>query len=174
MERQELAKKIYGIAHITGDFLLRSGARSNEYFDKYRFESNPEVLKAIAEQMIPLLPKDFDYLAGLEMGGIPIVTAISMLCGKPAVFVRKKAKEYGTCLFAEGADIKGKKLVIIEDVVTSAGQIVISTGDLRSAGAKIETALCVIDREAGGRANLEKAGLSLSPLFTMTELKANA
>ena len=68
MERQELAKKIYEIAHITGDFLLRSGAHSNEYFDKYRFESNPEVLKAIAEQMIPLLPKDFDYLAGLEMG----------------------------------------------------------------------------------------------------------
>src|SRR5574344_1972083 len=139
MERQELAKKIYEIAHITGDFLLRSGAHSNEYFDKYRFESNPEVLKAIAEQMIPLLPKDFDYLAGLEMGGIPIVTAISMLCGKPAVFVRKNAKKYGTCLFAEGADIKGKKLVIIEDVVTSAGQIIISTGDLRSAGATIET-----------------------------------
>lgn len=171
MTRKELALKIFETAHITGDFTLRSGIHSNEYFDKYRFESNPVLLAAIAEKMVPLLPAEFDYLAGLEMGGIPIVTAISLQCGKPAVFVRKKAKEYGTCLFAEGAEIKGKKLVIIEDVVTSAGQVVISTRDLRNSGAAVDTALCVIDREAGGRANLEQAGIALKPLFTMSELK---
>ena len=171
MTRNELALKIFETAHITGEFTLRSGMHSNEYFDKYRFESNPELLDAIAERMIPLLPVEFDYLAGLEMGGIPIVTAIALRCGKPAVFVRKKAKEYGTCLFAEGADVKGKKLVIIEDVITSAGQVVLSTRDLRNAGANIDTALCVIDREAGGRANLEQSGVALKALFTMSELK---
>lgn len=172
MNRNELAKSIFDISHLTGEFLLRSGKISNEYFDKYRFESKPEILKEIAEQMAKLLPKDFDYLAGLEMGGIPIATAISFACGKPAVFVRKKAKEYGTCQLAEGADIKGKKIVIIEDVITSGGQVIISTKELKELGAEIDTVLCVIDREQGGREALTDAGLKLNALFTMTELKS--
>ncbi len=171
MNRKELAESIYDISHLTGEFLLRSGKISNEYFDKYRFESNPEIIKAIADQMVKLLPDDFDYLAGLEMGGIPIATAISMACGKPAVFIRKKAKEYGTCKLAEGAEIKGKKLVIIEDVITSGGQVIISTKELKALGADIETVLCVIDREQGGREALLSDGLKLNALFTMTELK---
>jgi len=171
MERQELAKRIYDTSHLTGEFELRSGAISNEYFDKYQFESQPDLLFEIAKQMIPLLPDSFDLLAGLEMGGIPIATAISYQTGKPIVFVRKKAKEYGTNKIAEGADINGKKLVIIEDVVTSGGQIVLSTEELRSRGAVISTALCVIDREAGGVESLAKSIIKLKPLFTMTELK---
>ena len=172
MKRDDLAVQIYNSSHITGEFLLRSGKKSNEYFDKYRFEARPEILKYIAKQMVHLLPDNFDYLAGLEMGGIPIATALSIQTGKPIVFVRKQAKEYGTCQFVEGADIYGKKLVIVEDVVTSGGQIVISTNDLRNAGAIIDTAICVIDREAGGVELLDKSKLKLHSLFTMSELKA--
>ena len=172
MTRNELAKNIYDVSHLTGEFLLRSGATSCEYFDKYLFEAKPELLSAIADQLIELLPDDFDVLAGLEMGGIPIATMISHKTGKPLALVRKKAKDYGTCKVAEGAEIKGKKVVVIEDVVTSAGQVVISTNMLRDFGADISTALCVIDREAGGKDNLSGINVELRPLFTMTELKA--
>lgn len=173
MNRNELAHAIYNVSHITGEFKLRSGAISNEYFDKYRFESRPNILKNLAEQMKALIPEGIDYLAGLEMGGIPVATALSLLTGIPAVFVRKEAKEYGTCQFVEGAEVKGKKLLIVEDVVTSGGQIIISTNDLRKQGAIIEKAICVIDREAGGIEKLQDAGIALNALFTMTELKAN-
>lgn len=174
MKRDDLAVQIYTLSHLTGEFLLRSGVTSNEYFDKYRFESTPEVLKNIAKQITHLLPDKFDYLAGLEMGGIPIATALSLQTGKPVVFVRKEAKEYGTCQFVEGADIKGKRLVIVEDVVTSGGQIAISAKALREAGAIIDTVLCVIDRESTGIQNLEKINLRLNSLFTMSEIKAYA
>ncbi len=172
MTRQELARKIFETAHLTGTFLLRSGVTSSEYFDKYRFESDPVLLAEISRQMSELLPKQFDAQAGLEMGGIPIATGISFNSGKPTVFVRKKAKAYGTCQIAEGIEISGKELVIIEDVVTSGGQVVISTQELRERGASIKTALCVIDREAGGKEALAAVGIELIPLFTMSEIKA--
>ncbi len=171
MKREELAREIYKISHITGEFKLRSGIVSNEYFDKYRFESQPIILKNIAEQIKALIPDGIDYLAGLEMGGIPIAAALSLATGIPAVYVRKEAKEYGTCQFVEGADINGKKLLIVEDVVTSGGQIIISTNDLRKEGAIIEKAICVIDRESGGSEKLQQADIALNALFTMTELK---
>ncbi len=171
MERRQLAKSIYDAAYITGEFLLRSGKISNEYFDKYRFEARPELLSAIADAMSELIPEGIDYLAALEMGGIPIATAISLKTGIPVVFVRKEAKPYGTCKFAEGSEVAGKKLLIIEDVVTSGGQIVISTKQLREIGAVVETALCVIDRQSGGVQNLADSGIKLVPLFTMDELK---
>ena len=171
MTREELGKRIYDVAYITGEFLLRSGVTSNEYFDKYQFESRPELLGEIAKQLIPLLPEEFDVFAGLEVGGIPIATALSLETGKPVVFVRKKAKEYGTCKFAEGVDIKNKKVVVIEDVVTSGGQVILSTEDLRNAGADISVAMCVIDRESTGMDNLQNNNIELRPLFTMSYLK---
>ena len=173
MQKSKLAQEIYKAAYIKGDFLLRSGQRSNEYFDKYRFESNPTLLKSIAQEMAQLLPADIDALAGLEVGGIPIATAISLETGLPVCFVRKTAKEYGTCQFAEGFDVQGKKLCVIEDVVTSGGQVILSTQDLRKAGAHIHHAVCVIDREQGGREKLGEIDLQLISLFTMSELKAS-
>ncbi len=173
MTHAELARKIYEVAHLKGDFLLRSGQRSTEYFDKYRFESLPQLLEPIARQMAPLIPKDTQILAGLEVGGIPVAVALSLQTGLPVCFVRKSAKEYGTCKFAEGPDIKGKTLCIVEDVVTTGGQIILSTKDLRSEGATIHTAIGVIDRQQGGQEKLKAADLEFKALFTMTELKAH-
>ena len=166
-----LAKRIYDAAHITGDFTLRSGAKSTEYFDKYLFEADPKLLKDIAEAIVPLLPPGIDALAGLEMGGIPIATMLSQLTGLPVLFVRKKAKEYGTCKIAEGGQVRGRKLLIVEDVVTVGGAILDAAKALREEGAELAQVVCVIDRESGGPANLAKVELSLKPLFTMTELK---
>lgn len=171
-QKKDLAKHVYDIAHLTGEFKLRSGVISNEYFDKYQFESNPELLVSIAIQLNHIINSlEYDYLAALEMGGIPIATAMAMMNKKSMVFVRKEAKEYGTAKLAEGPEIKNSNLLIVEDVVTSGGQIIISANDLRERGATITDAVCVIDREAGGREKLAEAGITLHSLFTMSELK---
>ena len=169
-----LAKWVYDTAHITGEFLLRSGAKSNEYFDKYLFESDPHLLKQIAIAMVPLVPPGMDALAGLEMGGIPIATMLSQLTGLPLLFVRKKAKDYGTCKIAEGGQVRGRKLLIVEDVVTSGGAILDAAKALRAEGAELAQVVCVIDRESSGRSNLAEANLNLSALFTMSKLKKAA
>jgi len=170
MEREALAKAIYETAHLQGNFKLRSGQTSHHYFDKYLFESNPRLLAEIAERLMPLVPAGTEILAGLEMGGIPIATALSLKTGIPVVFVRKKAKEYGTCKLAEGADIAGKKVCVIEDVVTTGGQILISANDLKKYGAEISTVMSVIERDPLGRSNLETAGFTYISLFKIGEL----
>src|SRR5277367_3907067 len=161
-EDAALARRIYDTAHITGDFTLRSGAKSTEYFDKYLFEADPDLLKHIAIAMVKLMPSGIDALAGLEMGGIPIATMLSQLTGLPVLFVRKKAKEYGTCKIAEGGQVRGRKLLIVEDVVTSGGAILDAAKALRDEGAELAKVVCVIDRESGGPANLAKADLILT------------
>ena len=171
MDRTELARAIYDVSHITGTFTLRSGVVSNEYFDKYRFESDPVLLRVIAEAMAEAVPDGTDMLAGLELGGVPLATMLSQVTGIPALFVRKEAKTYGTCQLAEGSDIAGNRLTVVEDVVTSGGQVVISCGDLRDRGAVVDTALCVIDRESGGPEALTEIGVELRALFRMSELK---
>ncbi len=160
---------------------MRSGVTSSEYFDKYRFESDPVLLKEIAtelskkiRQSAPGSKINFEALAGLEMGGIPIATMLSQILGLPSLFIRKEAKEYGTCRFAEGGEVKGRRLLIVEDVVTSGGAILDSVRALRGEGAVISQVVCVIDRQSGGLENLAKEGLALTSLFTMADLKNSA
>ncbi len=172
MESRELAQAIYKVAHLTGEFKLRSGLTSKEYFDKYRFEAQPKILKEIAKAMRPLIPAGTEALAGLEMGGIPIATALSLESGIPAVYVRKEAKSYGTCRVAEGLEsLKGVKLCIIEDVITTGGQVILSAEDLRKEGALVKDVLCVISRQQGGEEKLAAAGLQMISLFNQTQLK---
>jgi orotate phosphoribosyltransferase len=169
-----LARRIYDTAHLQGEFRLRSGAVSGEYFDKYLFESDPELLRAVAEALAELVPGDAEAVAGLELGGVPLATMVSQLSGLPALFVRKAAKDYGTCRLAEGGEVAARRLAVIEDVVTSGGQLIESCAALRERGAEIVGVLCVIDRDAGGAANLAAHGLELHSLFTMSRLEAAA
>jgi orotate phosphoribosyltransferase len=170
----DLARRVHQAAHLTGEFRLRSGTISEEYFDKYLFESDPALLRELAEAMAPLVPPGVDGLAGLELGGVPVATMLSQATGLPAYFVRKQAKDYGTCRLAEGGDIEGRRLVVVEDVVTTGGQVLTSCADLRRLGAVVDTVVCVIDREAGGPEAFAAEGLDLRALFTMTELKQAA
>src|SRR5439155_6357001 len=117
-ERDALAAAIYATSHITGEFVLRSGIVSNEYFDKYRFEADPALLRDIAAALVPVVPAGTDALAGLELGGVPIAAVLSQLTGLPAYYVRKEPKTYGTCQLAEGGEIDGRRLTVVEDVVT--------------------------------------------------------
>jgi orotate phosphoribosyltransferase len=170
----DLAARIYGASHLTGTFTLRSGRVATEYFDKYRFESDPTLLRQIAQLAAAAIPPEMDGLAGLELGGVPLATALSLLTGLPAYFVRKEAKKYGTERLCEGGDVEGLRLLVIEDVVTTGGQLVLSTDDLRAAGAVVTDALCVIDRQSGGIDLLAQSGVTLKALFTMGELQRAA
>jgi orotate phosphoribosyltransferase len=164
-----LGQAVYDACHLTGTFTLRSGAVSEEYFDKYLFESDPVLLMQVAEAMVAVLP-DCDVLAGMEMGGIPLVTVMSQISGLPAVFVRKAPKDYGTRKAAEGVAVSGRRVVAVEDVVTTAGALVNGCLLLREAGAVIDTAVCAIDREQGGEANLAAAGVALRPAMRRADL----
>ena len=174
MNLDELAASVMRIARVTGEFRLRSGATSTEYFDKYRFEANPQLLRAIARELGALVPPDTEVLAGLELGGVPIATALSLETGLPVAFVRKEAKRYGTCRLAEGAEIADRRVLVVEDVITSGGQVVESTAALRALGARISSVVCVIDRQSGGAEALSKVDLWLSALFTKEQLRTSA
>jgi len=171
---ESLARRVYNRAHLAGEFRLRSGQISDEYFDKYLLESDPALLREISEALVALLPAKVDALAGLELGGVPLAVAMSAACGLPVLFVRKQVKAYGTRRLAEGGEVDGQRLILVEDVISSAGQAIQSAGELRNRGAEIELVLCVIDRQAGGRERLAENGIELRSLFTMNELKIAA
>ncbi len=177
MTKDQLAREIFQVSYLTGTFQLRSGQISNEYFDKYRFESQPKILRAIAAEFKNIIPPGTEILAGLETGGIPLATALSLNTGIPALFVRKKAKDYGTKKIAEGLDFSGRKVCVIEDVITTGGQVLESTEELRKNGAVIDHVLCVIYRGPELPEKFDaftKMRLQMHPLFTMEELKWKA
>lgn len=155
-----LVQRVFDACRLQGAFMLRSGQTSREYFDKYLFETDPALLAEVAQAMVELLPP-CDVLAGMEMGGIPLVVVLSQHTGKPAVFVRKAAKTYGTAKAVEGVDVDGRLVVAVEDVVTTAGALVTGCQHLRRAGAIVDTAVCAIDRDQGGAAALAAAGITL-------------
>jgi len=144
---------------------------SDTYFDKYLFESDPVLLKDICEEMAKQVPAETEILAGLEMGGIPVVTMLSQITGIPAAFIRKSAKEYGTCKYAEGPDLTGKKITIIEDVVSSGGAILDALDHMAEDGLHPIAVLCVIDRQTGGLENLATKGHDLLSVFTMEDIE---
>jgi orotate phosphoribosyltransferase len=156
----DLVRRVYERCHLVGEFTLRSGQISHEYFDKYLFEADPVLLRDVAEAMVSLLP-ECDVLAGVEMGGIPIAAVMSQLTGLPTAYVRKTAKEYGTCRAVEGTEVQGRRVVPVEDAVTTAGALLAACGQLRQLGATVEAAVCAIDRGDEGVPNLLAAGVEL-------------
>ena len=117
--RHCLAAQIAAVAHLEGEFTLRSGLTSQHYFDKYQFESRPALLSLVAVGLSDLVPKDTDVLAGLELGGVPVATALGLKMDLPVVFVRKERKSYGTRRIAEGVPVSGRRVCVVEDVSSS-------------------------------------------------------
>jgi len=171
MEKIDLAKKIKAASFLTGQFKLRSGKTSSFYWDKYRFESDPVLLTAVVDEMQKLLLASFDKLAGLELGGIPLAAGLSLKTGKPCLYVRKTAKTYGTCNLVEGGFQAGETAVVVEDVITVAGQVCTSVRQMRELGLEVQHVVCVIDRQQGGPENLKEIGCSLASVFTLEELE---
>ena len=165
-----LARDIDSTCRLTGEFTLRSGQVATEYFDKYLFEARPDLLARVVEQMVPLLPEGTEMLGGLELGGVPIATILSARTGLPGLFVRKKAKAYGTCKLAEGGDVAGRQVTLIEDVITTGGAVRDATHALRAEGAIVHTVVCAIDRSPAGSNPLADIGLEVRSVLTKTLL----
>ena len=171
LDIENIAKRIRAVSYLTGQFKLRSGKTSTFYWDKYRFESDPLLLHSIVVQLEECLPASFDKLAGLELGGVPLATGLSLKIGTPCLYVRKEAKAYGTRNLVEGGFEVGEKVVVIEDVVTTAGQVCTSVGQMRELGLVVEDVVVVIDRQQGGRERVEEIGCTFTSVFTLEELE---
>ena len=170
----DLARDVDARCRLTGEFTLRSGQVSHEYFDKYLFETDPALLARVAGEMVGLVPDGTELLGGLEMGGIPIATVLSSKTGLPALFVRKKAKEYGTCKLAEGPDVAGRRITLVEDVITTGGAVRDATNALRERGAVVEVVVCAIDRSPEGENPLADVDLDVRPVLTKAQLDATS
>lgn len=168
----DLGRRLLDASYLEGDFILRSGRHSRFYLDKYLFSTQPDLLRDIAAALAEKLAayEPFDLLAGPELGAVAIVAAVSLAYGKPFVIVRKGEKGYGTSKALEGRAEAGQRVVMIEDVVTSGGAAITAAEKLRAAGLDVPVLLCVVDREEGGRAQIEAAHLVFDPLFTATTL----
>ena len=169
----DLAKQLVEHAYLEGDFVLRSGKRSKYYFDKYRFETQPDVLRALGERIADVVREhvpDATRLAGPELGAVALAASASLASGLPFLLVRKAAKEYGTSKRIEGVFEPGECVCLVEDVVTSGGALLDSVEALRDAGVVVHTAVCVVDREEGGADALARAAVRLWPLYRASEL----
>lgn len=170
MEKRTLAAAVKKAAYLEGDFVLSSGKRSKYYLDKYLFSTDPVLLGDIAEALAAITPPEYDRLAGVELGAVPLVTALALKTGKPFVIVRKKAKDYGTVKLFEGRLEPGEKVVLVEDVLTTASQAIQAAARLREFRVDVVKVVYVIDREEGAAANLAAAGLAAESVLTKSDL----
>jgi len=169
--KRELLQKIKEVALLKGDFVLRSGKRSEYYLDKYLFEGYPGILRSVAHHMARLVPEDANRLAGVELGGIPVTVALSLETDIPCIFVRKSAKGHGTDKIIEGVYEAGDRVLLIEDVVTTGGQAVAMVNKLRDEfNLEVIGVLAVLDRQEGSETAFSEAGIPFTALFTRKEL----
>lgn len=165
---QTLKRDLLAAAVLRGTFTLRSGKTSSYYVDKYRFQSQPDLLRRVAAAVAALVPPDTEWLAGVELGAVPLVTAVSLHTGIPFVIVRKDAKEYGTANLIEGGDIADRAVTLLEDVCTTGGAALAAAEKIARAGGRLLRIITVIDRGEGGLDRERAAGYDAVALFTLS------
>lgn len=156
-----------------GEFTLASGAKSDYYIDIKKASTNPEVLRLIARLMAQKMRDEgiqADRIAGVVLGSVPLATALALETGIPYVMIRKEKKDHGTGKLIEGDLDAGDRVLVVEDVITTAGSSIKAIGTLREAGAEVKYVISVIDREGGGAENLAEAGVDFRPLVKASEL----
>ncbi|SDR19627.1 orotate phosphoribosyltransferase [Natronobacterium texcoconense] len=173
MTNQELIDALRAADAVQfGEFELSHGGTSEYYVDKYLFETDPDCLEVVAEAFAERVDED-DKLAGVALGAVPLAAATSVAAGAPYVIARKQRKEYGTANLIEGRLEEGEEVVVLEDIVTTGTSLVDAIEALREAGATVNRALVVVDREEGGRENVEDADVEMEALVTASELLAD-
>jgi orotate phosphoribosyltransferase len=173
LNRDELRAALREHAYLEGDFLLRSGRRSRYYLDKYRFETQPDLLRELGRRIVALVREhepDATRLVAPELGAVTLAAAASLDSGLPFLIVRGSAKEYGTMNRIEGVFEPGERVCLIEDVVTTAGALIETLHAVREAGLEVGTAICVVDREQGGTEALAAQSVDLRPIFRAAEV----
>ena len=169
-DREALARELVAASYLKGDFVLRSGRRSNRYFDKFLFETDPALLKRIGAELARLVPAETQRLAAPELGAVLLGGAVSLETGLPLVLVRKEPKGYGTAKQLEGRFRAGERITVIEDVVTTGGDSLRSIEALRAAALDVIHLVVVLDRGEGGEENIREARIPYSPLFRIQDL----
>jgi orotate phosphoribosyltransferase len=167
----DIGRDLVKASYLKGDFVLRSGRRSNRYFDKFLFETEPALLKRLGKHLAELVPAETQRLAAPELGAVLLGGAVSMETGLPLILVRKEPKGYGTAKQLEGRLVAGEKVTVIEDVVTTGGDSLRSVQVLREAGLDVIHLVVVLDRGEGGEDNIRGAGIPYSPLFRIEDLE---
>lgn len=170
MTRDQLIERIKSIAVLHGDFTLRSGRKSTYYIDKYRFTTDPESLLALGAMLAEHVTPDIDRIAGAELGGVPLAAACAMACGKPFVIVRNAKKDYGTAKQVEGILNAGDRVLLVEDILTTGGQVMEAAKSLQGVGATVVKIVACIDRLEGAHKNITDGGFDLASLLTTADL----
>jgi len=170
MTKQQIAEAIKRVAYLEGDFVLRSGKRSRYYIDKYLFETDPAILSELGRMLAEYADENIDRIAGAELGGVPLAAATAMASGKPFVIVRASKKGYGTDKLVEGKLAPGDRVLLVEDVVTTGGQVLEAAKILTEAGATVAKVVAVIDRLQGAAEKLRNAGYDYESLLTICDL----
>ena len=171
--RADLGRRLVELAYLEGDFVLRSGRRSRYYLDKYRFETDPELLAGLGRELAALVrthAPGAELLAGPELGAVPLAAVTSIETGLPFVIVRKEAKGYGTDNRLEGVFTAGARVCVVEDVVTSGGALLSAVEALRAADLHVCAAISVVDRQEGGAETIAAAGVAYASLYTVESL----
>ena len=169
MDKAELARRVKEAAFLEGDFVLRSGKHSKYYLDKYLFSAQPDILAEFGKRFAEYAD-DVDVIAGPELGAVSLAAATAMASGKPFAIVRKAQKEYGTTKLLEGASVEGKRVLLVEDIGTTAGAALQAAETLKAAGAIIVRLVFAIDRMEGARKNVEAAGFEFNALLNKEDL----
>ena len=173
MTHDELGALLVDRALLEGDFVLRSGRRSSWYLDKYRFETEPAILRALGERLAEVAREhepEAVRLAGPALGAVALAASAAMASDLPFIIVRGETKEYGTAKRIEGPFEEGELVCLLEDVVTSGGALGEAVSALRGEGLVVRNAVCVVDREEGGSDALARLGVRLRALFRASEL----
>ena len=170
MTREELIKRIKETAYLEGDFVLRSGKRSNYYLDKYLFETCPDILKALGEEFARYITDDVTLIAGAELGGVALAAATAMATGKNWIILRNSKKGYGTGKLVEGVLKPNDLVLLVEDIATTGGQVIEAAKVITDAGATVKKIVCVINRKQGAEENITNAGYKFESILTKSDL----
>lgn len=170
MTKQELVKRVKETSYLEGDFTLRSGKKSKYYMDKYLFETQPDILKALGEEFAKHVGNDVTLIAGAELGGVALAAATAMAANKKWIIVRNSKKDYGTSKMVEGVLQKDDVVLLVEDIATTGGQVLEAAKIITEAGAKVKKIVAVIDRKQGAGENITAAGYKFESIITKEDL----
>jgi orotate phosphoribosyltransferase len=170
MTKQELVKRVKETSYLEGDFTLRSGKKSKYYMDKYLFETQPDILKALGEEFAKHAVGEVSLIAGAELGGVALAAATAMAANKKWLIVRNSKKDYGTSKMVEGVLKKDDVVLLVEDIATTGGQVLEAAKIITEAGAKVKKIVAVIDRKQGAAENIIAAGYKFESIMTKEDL----
>mgnify|MGYP001554487493 CR=1 FL=1 len=172
MDHATLAQRVKQVALLEGDFTLRSGKKSRFYFDKYLFETQPDILEAMGLEIARHLPAGTTRIAGPELGAVALAAAASLAAKIPFFIVRNAKKDYGTSKTIEGKLEPGDQVVLVEDIVTTGGQVIEAIKNITAAGATVTTVIVALDRLEGGRENILKEAphIAYHPILTKSDM----